>query len=189
MTTEASSGRVAAPGHNGDATHGHTSLAHAEHPERFLSHPALAERVRHDVGASLQATLVDLLDLSLVAKQLHWTVTGSTSGTIREQLDELSGDWRSLADTVAERQAAIGVMPDGQAAAVAARPGQHAIPVEPLTHVGATRELTAHLSFAVAELRDRVTRTGEQDVISQHVLIEVGRNLEHHLWKVRANGS
>jgi hypothetical protein len=44
-----------------DATHGHTSLAHAEYPERFLSHPALVERMRHDVGASAQATLVDLL--------------------------------------------------------------------------------------------------------------------------------
>lgn len=177
------------PDHDGEVTHGHTSRAHAEHPEQFLSHPALGERMRQDVGASLQATLVDLLDLSLIAKQLSWTVTGPTAGQLREFLDELSVAWRSWADAVAERQAAVGVMPNGQASAIAARRGEHAIPVEPLTQTGALRELTAHLSAAVVELRDRIVRTGEQDSVTQHLLIEVAGGLERHLREVRAHGA
>ena len=75
---------------------------------------------REGVGQDLQATLHELLDLSLIGKQLHWTVVGPLFRPLHLHLDELVESWRDLSDTVAERAVALGFIPDGQAGAVAA---------------------------------------------------------------------
>ena len=86
--------------------------------------PPLGEHVREEVGRELEATLIDLIDLALWGKQLHWTVVGPLFGALHERLDELVDSWRGLADTVAERAVAIGHWPDGQADAVVATEGR-----------------------------------------------------------------
>src|ERR1700729_1559233 len=82
--------------------------------------PALGAHQREEVGNQLQAMLVELIDLALVGKQLHWNVTGPLFRPLHEQLDELFDSWRQLSDIVAERAVALAYVPDGQAAAVAA---------------------------------------------------------------------
>ena len=77
--------------------------------------PPLGAHVREDVGNHLQDTLVELIDLSLLGKQLHWSVVGPNFKPLHEHLDELVDSWRDMADTVAERAVAIGYLPDGQA--------------------------------------------------------------------------
>ena len=72
------------------------------------------------MGQELQATLQELVDLSLIGKQLHWAVVGPLFRPLHLPLDELVDSWRELADTVAERAVALGFVPDGQAKAVAA---------------------------------------------------------------------
>src|SRR5216110_1050077 len=84
---------------------------------------------RDGVAHALQATLYELIDLSLIGKQLHWAVVGPLFRPLHLQLDELVDSWRELADTVAERAVATGFAPDGQAAAIAA--GSEIAPVEP----------------------------------------------------------
>jgi DNA-binding ferritin-like protein len=75
-----------------------TSTIHSTHL------PPLHEpHARDEVGQQLQATLVDLVDLSLLGKQLHWTVVGPLFRSLYVQPDELIDSWRELADTVAER--------------------------------------------------------------------------------------
>ena len=54
-------------------------------------------------GNVLQATLVDLLDLSLIAKQAHWNVVGPHFRSAHLQLDELVDIARGYVDRVAER--------------------------------------------------------------------------------------
>ena len=51
--------------------------------------PALGPHIRDEVGHELQATLIDLVDLSLVGKQLHWTVVGPNLRPLHLHLDEL----------------------------------------------------------------------------------------------------
>src|SRR5271154_204405 len=82
--------------------------------------PALGAHQREEVGNQLQGMLVELIDLALVGKQLHWNVTGPLFRPLHEQLGELVDAWRELSDVVAERAAALGYAPDGQAGAVAA---------------------------------------------------------------------
>ena len=65
-------------------------------------------------GAVLQATLVDLIDLSLIAKQAHWNVVGPNFRSAHLQLDELVTAARQYVDDVAERANAIGISPNGK---------------------------------------------------------------------------
>jgi starvation-inducible DNA-binding protein len=148
--------------------------------------PALGKHEREEIGNELQATLLELVDLSLLGKQLHWSVVGPNFRALHLQLDELVDSWHDLADTVAERAVAIGTFPDGQAGVVAAR--SLARPLEPAAiedHV-VVRDL-AHRIAEVSELaRARMDRLGELDAASQDVLIEVVRTLEEQQWMVRA---
>jgi starvation-inducible DNA-binding protein len=147
-----------------------------------LEKPHEREGVAHD----LQASLHDLIDLSLIGKQLHWAVVGPLFRPLHLHLDELVDSWRELADTVAERAVALGFIPDGQARAVAA--GSQLAPVAqaPLEDHVVVRELT-HRVAQVSELaRERMDRLGEVDAASQDVLIDVVRTLEEQQWMLRA---
>lgn len=148
--------------------------------------PPLGAHLREEVGRELQATLLELIDLALVGKQLHWSVVGPLFRPLHEHLDELVDSWHELADTVAERAVAIGFHPDGQAQAVAA--GGELAPVKrgSVADRTAVREL-AHRLAEVGELtRARMDRLGDLDLASQDVLIDVVRTLEQQLWMIRA---
>lgn len=81
---------------------------------------SLPEKDLKAVGAALQGALVDLVDLSLAAKQVHWNVVGPRFRSVHLQLDEVVTTARQHSDTVAERASALGVNPDGRSATVAA---------------------------------------------------------------------
>lgn len=150
------------------------------------SHPSLSEHERHEVANQLQATLVDLIDLALVGKQLHWNVVGSHFRSLHLMLDELIDSWRLLSDTVAERVTALGIAPDGRAATVASDSEIKTI------HDGAIKDsevisgLTERLATAIGKLNERVERVGEIDPASEDVLIEVVRALEEIHWMLAA---
>lgn len=148
--------------------------------------PALGAPVREEVGRELQATLVELVDLSLIGKQLHWSVVGPLFRPLHLQLDELVDSWRELADAVAERAVAIGFAPDGQAQALTA--GSELAPVErgALEDHVVVRELTHRIAEASERARGRMDRLGELDAASQDVVIEVVRALEEQQWMLRA---
>jgi starvation-inducible DNA-binding protein len=147
--------------------------------------PALGHHRREEVSRELQATLVELVDLSLLGKQLHWSVVGPVFKPLHEQLDELVDSWRELADTVAERAVALGVSPDGQAAAVSAASGIPAVERGALAADVVVRELVQRLADVAERHRARMDRLGELDLASQDVLIEVVRTLEQQLWMLR----
>lgn len=147
--------------------------------------PALGQHEREEVGRELQATLVELVDLSLLGKQLHWSVVGALFQPLHEHLDELIDSWREFSDTVAERAVALGYIPDGQAAAVSS--GSEIPPVE-RSRLGTetvVRELTQRLADVTERIRGRMDRLEELDLASQDVLIEIIRELEKQQWMLR----
>jgi starvation-inducible DNA-binding protein len=148
--------------------------------------PPLGGHVREEVGAELQATLVELLDLSLIGKQLHWTIVGPQFRPLHLQLDELIDSWRDMADTVAERAVAIGFIPDGQAEAI--ETGSQLTEIERglIEDQAVVRHLARMLAETSERCRGRMDRLGELDVASQDILIEVVRELEKQLWMARA---
>jgi starvation-inducible DNA-binding protein len=148
--------------------------------------PALGHHRRDEVGRELQATLVELVDLSLLGKQLHWSVVGPLFKPLHEHLDELVDSWRELSDTVAERAVALGYFPDGQAATISAASEIPAVERGALEAGHVVRELVQRLADVTERIRGRMDRLGELDLASQDVVIEVVRELEKQLWMVRS---
>jgi starvation-inducible DNA-binding protein len=149
--------------------------------------PALDDpHMRDDVGNQMQATLVELIELSLFGKQLHWSVTGPLFKPLHEQLDELVDSWREASDLVAERAVALGHFPDGQSATVAAGSGLARIERGAVEDHVVVRELTGRVNDVADRVRERMNRMGDIDAASQDVLIEVLRELEKQLWMIRA---
>jgi starvation-inducible DNA-binding protein len=130
--------------------------------------------------------LVELVDLALLGKQLHWSVTGPLFRPLHEHLDELVDAWRELSDLVAERAVALGYYPDGQSAAVSAGSGLHRVERGALEDHVVVRELTGRVADVAERARERMDRLGEIDAASQDVVIEVVRALEQQLWMIRA---
>ena len=149
--------------------------------------PALDDHHRTEAGHELQATLVELVDLSLIGKQLHWNIYGRPFKPLHEHLDELIDSWRELSDTVAEREVALGIAPDGQAAAVSAGSGIDPVDAGSLDTDTALRELVSRLADVTERIRARMDRLGEIDLASQDVLVEVVRELEKQLWMLRVS--
>ncbi|MDX6503702.1 MAG: starvation-inducible DNA-binding protein [Gaiellaceae bacterium] len=147
--------------------------------------PPLGAHRRNEVGHELQATLVELVDLSLVGKQLHWSVVGPFFRSLHLQLDELVDSWRELADTVAERAVALGYQVDGQAATVASGSEAPTLERGAIEDHVVVADLTRRLADVTERIRERMDRLGDLDLPSQDVLIEVMRTLEQQLWMIR----
>ncbi|MET9589859.1 DNA starvation/stationary phase protection protein [Streptomyces sp. NPDC006516] len=147
---------------------------------------SLPERDRETAGAALQATLADLLDLSLVAKQAHWNLYGPRFRSVHVQLDEAATIARNHADTVAERAAALGVSPDGRAATIAGTSGVPAFPSGWTKDSDAVDALVRALSAVTARLRERIAETGPVDVVTEDLLIGVTADLEKQSWMFQA---
>jgi starvation-inducible DNA-binding protein len=141
---------------------------------------------REGVGQDLQATLLELIDLSLIGKQLHWAVVGPLFRPLHLQLDELVESWHELSDTVAERAVALGFIPDGQAGAVVAGSQLASVARDSVEDHVVVRDLTHRVAEVSERVRTRMNRLGDADLASQDVLIEVVRELEKQQWMLRA---
>jgi starvation-inducible DNA-binding protein len=148
--------------------------------------PPLGSAIREEVALVLQQELVQLTDLALVGKQLHWAVTGELFRSLHAQLDEMVDSWRSLADTVAERIVAIGGAPNAQASAVASSSGWESLEARPIESQEVVRIAARRLAEAAERTRDRTNRLGNLDLASQNIAIQVLGELEKQLWMVRA---
>ena len=148
--------------------------------------PSLGSHERIEVGNQLQEMVVELVDLSLLGKQLHWSVVGRHFRSLHLQLDELVDSWRELSDTVAERAVAIGTFPDGQAATIAADSPIDSVEQGPIEDLELVRLLSGRLAEVAERARERASRVSELDPATEDVFIEVIRALEEQLWMVRA---
>lgn len=138
------------------------------------------------VGEALQGALVDLVDLSLVAKQVHWNVVGPRFRSVHLQLDEVVDTARQHSDTVAERASTLGVPPDGRAKTVADTSGVGVAPDGWVKDTDAVGTLVDALGAVIARMRERVEATGEADPVSQDIFIGITADLEKHHWMFQA---
>jgi starvation-inducible DNA-binding protein len=148
--------------------------------------PPLGAHIREEVGRQLQLTLVELIALSLIGKQLHWTVVGPGFRELHLHLDELVEEWHDLSDTVAERAVAIGFIPDGRAPTVVEQSELEPVEHGPTAAADVIRQLTRRVATVDERVRERSERVAELDLASQDVLIEVTRGLEKQLWMIRS---
>ncbi|MER6013530.1 Dps family protein [Streptomyces bluensis] len=138
------------------------------------------------VSEALQGALVDLVDLSLVAKQIHWNIVGPRFRSIHLQLDEVVATARTHSDTVAERAATLGVSPDGRAGTVSATSGIGKVPDGWVKDTDAVGTLVDALGAVITRMRQRVRSTAEPDPVSQDIFIGITADLEKHHWMFQA---
>src|SRR5579862_562568 len=148
--------------------------------------PALGEHVRQEVGDRLQDTLVELVDLALVGKQLHWSIVGSRFNPLHQRLDELVDSWHEMADKVAERAVALGHFPDGQADAIVASGDRSPVATGPIDDEAVLREVAERVQYMTEQIRERMDRIGELDLVTQDLLIGIVAELEEQLWMTRS---
>ncbi|WP_106398166.1 Dps family protein [Actinocorallia populi] len=141
----------------------------------------LTDEVRTVVGQALQGSLVDLIDLSLTAKQAHWNVTGRTFKSVHEQLDELTTTVRAASDSVAERAVMIGVNPDGRVQTVAHETSLPTLEPGWLPEDKVIHAIVDALAGTIARFRERIDAV-EADQVTQDLLISITAQLEEHHW-------
>jgi starvation-inducible DNA-binding protein len=143
---------------------------------------ALDAEQQRIAGKALQGTVVDLIDLSLIAKQAHWNVIGPHFLAVHPSLDELATVTRNFTDEAAERATAIGVSPDGRGATVAADAGTtgSAAGWTPDTEVVET--IVANLAAVIERFRARIESTEKADPVTQDLLIAITAELEKQRW-------
>lgn len=137
-------------------------------------------------GNALQATLVDLIDLSLIAKQAHWNVVGVNFRSVHLQLDELTSAARGYVDSVAERANAIGVSPNGKAKTVVETSGLPDYPDNWQSAESTIAAIVATVAELIERLRKRIDDTDKSDLVTQDLLIEITQELEKQHWMWQA---
>ncbi|MEW2069921.1 DNA starvation/stationary phase protection protein [Streptomyces sp. NPDC007346] len=141
------------------------------------------------VGEALQGALVDLVDLSLVAKQIHWNVVGPRFRSVHLQLDDVVATARQHSDTVAERASAIGVNPDGRSATVAKETAIRSVPDGWIKDTDAVKALVDALGVVINRMRERIEVTDAPDPVTQDILISLTADLEKHAWMFQAESA
>jgi starvation-inducible DNA-binding protein len=146
----------------------------------------LDTQARDVTGAALQATLVDLIDLSLLAKQAHWNLVGRQFHDVHLHLDELVTLARAYTDDVAERAAAIGVPPDGRAATVSSTSRTPSIKDGWLRDRDVVKQIFEAVDVVVRRVRPRIAETEKTDQVTQDLLIGLTGKLEEARWMWQA---
>lgn len=147
----------------------------------------LSESDKEITGNALQATLVDLVDLSLIAKQAHWNVVGANFRSAHLQLDELVSTARQYTDEVAERANAIGISPNGKAKTVVESSGVPEYPDNWQSVESTVAAIVDILAALIERLRARIDETDKSDLVTQDLLIEIAQELEkaHWMWQAQ----
>ena len=139
------------------------------------------------VTKSLQATLIDLKALSLVAKQLHWNIRGPHFKPIHEQLDEVYEACEKGADKVAERCATLGVSPNAQASDLTSTKVKEVPKGTFIEDQQVLEDIVERLADGCADIRERMDATEDPDPATADLLHAIILKLEMNLWMLRSH--
>jgi starvation-inducible DNA-binding protein len=138
------------------------------------------------IGECLQGALIDLIDLSLLAKQAHWNVVGHHFRPLHLQLDEIVAVARKHTDVMAERAVALGINPDGRSATVARSTELPQLETGWINDGKVVAAFTDILEGVSKRMRERVKAAEEADPSTQDLLISVVQDIEEQHWMLQA---
>jgi len=143
----------------------------------------------YELGEVLQSVLVDLVDLSLLGKHVHWNVEGVGFRSLHLELDELVDAWRRLGDAVAERAVMLGLAIDGQAATIARDSRIDALPGYRINDRDAIDGLSDRLTKVIERTRHAMGEAAVRDTVTEDLLVSVVMALEKQHWMLRVQRS
>ncbi|KSU53756.1 DNA starvation/stationary phase protection protein [Microbacterium enclense] len=135
---------------------------------------------------SLQAVLVDLIELSVQGKQAHWNVVGKNFRDTHLQLDEIIDAAREFSDEVAERMRSLHALPDGRSDTVAETTTLPEFPQGEVDTAEVIDLITERLDATVGTVRDVHDDVDDEDPTSADILHGVLERLEQLSWMVSA---
>jgi starvation-inducible DNA-binding protein len=147
-------------------------------------HPTLRHEERAALGSILQGQLIDLIELALLGKHLHWNLTGPDFQEMHEHLDELVEQWQGRADETAERGRALGIVPDGQARTVGEHSQLAAVAAGEIRTDAVIHLLLEALDETITRARERMDQSAEYDAVTEDLMIATVAILEKQRWMV-----
>jgi len=153
-----------------------TRREHAEHG--FVASRTLTD--------SLQAVLVDLIELASQGKQAHWNLVGPNFRDLHLQLDEVIEATRLFADDVAERMRALHATPDGRSAVVAEQSTLESFPGGEVLTIDTVDLITGRLEAVVATCRRVHDAVDDEDPTSADLLHAIIQKNEQFAWMISA---
>lgn len=135
---------------------------------------------------ALQVILVNLLDLQLVGKQIHWNVVGPNFRDLHKNLDEIVAIARRGSDEVAERMRALHATPDGMAATIVAATSIEQPTSGELLTTDAVDVVVKALEATVKVMRDKHDAVDEADPTTADILHQYIAELEQQAWFISA---
>jgi starvation-inducible DNA-binding protein len=142
---------------------------------------------RLEVAELLQELLVDVMDLALQSKQAHWNLRGPMFRELHLLLDELADRAQKSADDIAERCLALGVAADGRPATIVKNTDLDPFPEGRIEDDQAVALMISGLTEISERGRSRLVLLGDQDLVSQDLVIEILRGLEKMRWLFEAH--
>jgi starvation-inducible DNA-binding protein len=150
-------------------------------------HPTIRHEERAALGTLLQGQLVDLIELALLGKHLHWNLTGPDFQELHEHLDELVEQWQERSDETAERGRALGVVPDGQVRTIAEHSHFATVAAGEIPTAAVIATLLEVLDEAITRARERMEQSAEYDSVSEDLMIQTVAVLEKQRWMTAAH--
>lgn len=147
-------------------------------------HPTLRHEERAALGSLLQSELIDLIDLALLGKHLHWNLTGPDFQELHEHLDELVAEWQERSDATAERGRALGIIPDGQARTVGTQSQLAEVAPGEIRTDLVVKTLLDALDETITRARERMEQAAEYDAVTEDLMIQTVSLLEKQRWMV-----
>jgi starvation-inducible DNA-binding protein len=149
--------------------------------------PGLEDDVAIEVADILAGRLVSLVDLSLVLKHVHWNVVGPSFIGVHLMLDPQVAAAGAMADTLAERIAALGASPNGLAGNIVETRAWDEYPIGRATTTRHLAALDQAYNGVITSHRKAIDRLDRLDPVSQDLLIGQTAQLEQFQWFVRAH--
>ena len=149
---------------------------------KHTAHPAF--QASQQLGDHLQQVLVDLTDLHIQGKQLHWNVVGKNFRDTHLVLDEVVDAAREFTDQVAERMRAIYVTPDARVKTVAAQTSLPEIPSDEIDTADTVDAIVASLYAVSGTVRRVHPDVDGEDPTSADILNGILERIEQLAWLI-----
>jgi len=149
--------------------------------------PGLKEDAAQKAIALLDDRLVALIDLQLTLKHVHWNVVGPNFIGVHEMLDPQVDAVREMTDTIAERIATLGGVPEGTPEAVVRKRSWKDYSIGKGLVAEHLSELDKVYNGVNGDHRKAIDELSEIDSVSEDMLTGQLGDLEQFQWFVRAH--
>lgn len=150
--------------------------------DAHTAHPAF--QASEKLTAHMQQMLVDLTDLHIQGKQLHWNVVGKNFRDTHLVLDEVVDAAREFTDVIAERMRAIYALPDARIKTVAAQTSLPQPPADEVDTADTVDAIVASLYATAGTARRIHDEVDEEDPTTADILHTVLERLEQLAWMI-----